>query len=389
MSYKGLIGVDWEDRVDFRRMREERLKNTIASMKKNNVDGLLLFRWENLRYTTGQRYVPVGNSPFEHCASFVALNQDGAPIVFSMDIDDIKSRAPWIPEENLKPHHYVQTESGAKGLAGQLKALGLHRGKLGVDLWEPTCLEVLKKELPGTKFVNGQKVMMDARMIKTKDEIDCLKIAYAIGEAGLQAGLEILRPGVRECEVQAAIWKRALDLGAEWFQSPVIVTSKTTPYRRFTSDNIILERDSVIIDVGPVFNGYFSDFVRTWYCGRYTKPSQKGKDAFRKANDVLQKVIHSMTPGTTTGEVFAKAGKWVLGRMLGHGIGLAGQEPPYITEDEVGESVLLEPGMAFSVEPYVQIPGSDIGFRLEEEIIITKDGPIVYSTFPHGPLSEI
>ena len=389
MSYKGLIGVDWEDRVDFRRMREERLKRTIASMKKNNVDGLLLFRWENLRYTTGQRYVPVGNSPFEHCASFVALNQDGSPYVFSMDIDDIKSRAPWIPEKNLKPHHYVQTESGARGLAQQLKALGLHRGKLGVDLWEPTCLEVLKKELPGTKFVNGQKVMMDARMVKTKDEIDCLKIAYAIGESGLQAGLEILRPGVRECEVQAAIWKRALDLGAEWFQSPVIVTSKTTPYRRFTSDNIILEGDSVIIDVGPVFNGYFSDFVRTWYCGKYTKPSKKGKDAFRKANDVLQNVIRSMKPGTTTGEVFAKAGKWVLGRMLGHGIGLAGQEPPYITEDEVGESVLLEPGMAFSVEPYVQIPGTDIGFRLEEEIIITNDGPVVYSTFPHGPLAEV
>jgi Xaa-Pro dipeptidase len=96
-----------------------------------------------------------------------------------------------------------------------------------------------------------------------------------------------------------------------------------------------------------------------------------------------------MKPGATTGEVFAAAGKWVLGRMLGHGIGLAGQEAPFITEDEVGESVVLEPGMAFSVEPYVQIPGSDVGFRLEEEIIITKDGPVVYSTFPHGPLSEM
>ena len=389
MSYKGLIGVDWEDRVDFTRMRDERLKKTIASMKKNKVDGLLLFRWENLRYTTGQRYVPVGNSPFEHCASFVALNQDGAPIVFSMDIDDTKSRASWIPEKNLRPHHYVQTASGARGLAGQLKALGLDRGRLGVDLWEPTCLEVLKKELSGTTFVNGQKVMMDARMVKTVDELDCLKIAYSIGESGLQAGLDILKPGVRECEVQAAIWKRALDLGAEWFQSPVIVTSKTTPYRRFTSDNIILEGDSVIIDSGPVFNGYFSDFVRTWYCGKYTRPSQKARDAFRQANDVLQKVIQSMRPGATTGEVFAAAGKWVLGRMLGHGIGLAGQEAPFITEDEVGESVVLEPGMAFSVEPYVQIPGSDVGFRLEEEIIITKDGPIVYSTFPHGPLSEM
>jgi len=388
MSYKGLIGVDWEERVDYRRMREERLARTKASMKKNGVDALLLFRFENTRYTTGQRYVPVPNSPFEHCASFVALKQDGEPYIFSMDIDDIKSRAPWVRAESLRPHHYVQTESGAKGLAGQLKTLGLTGGKLGVDLWEPTCLEVFQKELAGTKLTNGQKVMMDARMVKTRDEIECLKIAYAIGESALQAGLEILRPGIQECEVQAAIWKRALELGAEWFQSPAIVTSKTGPYRRITSDNIILERDSVIIDIGPVFNGYFSDFVRTWYCGKYTKPGQKEKEAFQKAYGILQKVIESMKPGTTTGEVFAKAGEFVLGRMLGHGVGLAGQEPPYITEDEAGVTVLIEPGMVFSVEPYVPTPGTDTGFRLEEQVLITKDGPEVYSTFPHGPFSE-
>ena len=94
-----------------------------------------------------------------------------------------------------------------------------------------------------------------------------------------------------------------------------------------------------------------------------------------------------MKPGTKTGEVFAKAGEFVLGRMLGHGIGLAGREPP-ITEDEAGGNVVLEAGMVFSVEPYVPTPGTDTGFRLEEEVIITKDGPVVYSTFPHGPFSE-
>lgn len=388
MSHAGLINVDWEERIDFRRMRKERLAKTKASMKKIGVDALLLFRWENTRYTTGQRYVPVPNSPFEHCASFVALKQEGEPFIFTMDIEDIKSRAPWISAENLKPHHYVQTESGAKGLAGQLKTLGLSGGKLGVDLWEPTCLEVFQKELPDTKLTNGQKVMMDARMVKTRDEIECLKVAYAIGESALHAGLEVLKPGVRECEVQAVIWKRALELGAEWLQSPAIVTSKTTPYRRFTSDNIILEGDSVIIDIGPVFNGYFSDFVRTWYCGNYTKPRQKEKDAFQKAYEVLQQVIQSMKPGTKTGEVFANAGEFVLGRMLGHGVGLAGQEPPYITEDEAGVSVELEAGMVFSVEPYIQIPGTATGFRLEEQVLILEEGPKVYSTFPHGPFSE-
>ena len=388
MSYSGLVGVDWEERINFPRMRQERLRRAQHSMKQNGVDVLLLFRWENTRYTTALRYVPVPNSPFEHCASFVALTRESEPIVFTMDIDDTKSRAPWIPEQNLRPHHYVQTDSGARALAHVLKALALTGGSLGVDLWEPTTLEVFQEELRGTKLVNGQQVMMDARMIKTRDEVECLKVSYAIGEAALQAGLERLKPGVRECEVQAAIWQRALELGAEWFQSPAIVTSRTWPYRRFTSDNIILEGDSVIIDIGPVFNGYFADFTRTWYCGAYTRPKEKQRKAFQAAWGVLRRVIDAMVPGATTGDVFRSAGEYVLGRMLGHGIGLAGQEPPYITEDEMGVGRKLEPGMVFSVEPYVSIPGADIGFRLEEHVAITENGPEVYSTFPHGPLSE-
>jgi Xaa-Pro aminopeptidase len=95
-----------------------------------------------------------------------------------------------------------------------------------------------------------------------------------------------------------------------------------------------------------------------------------------------------MVPGATTGDVFRAAGVSVLGRMLGHGVGLAGQEPPYITEQEMGSGRKLESGMVFSVEPYVSIPGADIGFRLEEHVVITDNGPVVYSTFPHGPLSE-
>lgn len=388
MSYSGLMAVDWEERIDVNRLKSDRLAKTRKAMADLGVDALLLFRWENLRYVTGQRYVPVVNSPFEHCATFTAIKQDGEPVLFSMDIEDIGKRVPGIPSESLQPHYYVQTESGASGLLKKLKTLGFTGGNLGVDLWEPTTLKVFQDGLSASQLVNGQEVMMRARAIKTEDEVRCLKLAYAIGEAALQEGLDALKPGVRECEVQAAIWKRGLELGAEFFQSPVIVTSKTNPYRRFTSDNIILEGDSVIFDIGPVFNGYFSDFVRTWYCGRHSKPSQSDRDQFKRAYAVLQSVVSSMKPGVTTGEVFASAGEFVLGRMLGHGIGLAGQEPPYITETEAGVDVEIEAGMVFSVEPYVKMPGRQAGFRLEEHVLITKDGPEVYSTFPHGPFSE-
>lgn len=395
MPYAGTMAVDWEERINFQRLREERLARAKQAINAFNVDALLLFRWENTRYTVGQRYVPVPSSPFEHLATFVFLIKDRDPILFTMDEEDTARRAPWIKPENICRGYYVQTLGGARALMKHLEKIypSITHATVGIDLLPPAIWKTFLEAFPDAKLASGEEVLASVRMVKTPDELECLKVAYAITEAGMQAGIDLIRPGVRECEVQGAIWKRVYELGAEYHQSPGIVTTQTIPYRRFTSDNIILEGDAVIIDVGAEWNGYFSDFTRMWYCGEHSKPTPAMKDAYKGAIEIMENVIKAMKPGATMGEIYKAAGPNVLGEMLGHGIGLAGQEFPFITAEESisggGIFNTLQPGMVFAVEPYVQgPPESRIGIRLEQNVIITETGNEVYSTFPYGPLAE-
>jgi Xaa-Pro aminopeptidase len=383
----GLIATDWEARIDYQRMRKERLEKAQAAIKKFGLDALVLFRFENVRYVTGHRKIMVcGGIAADPVLSI--LTKQGDPYIFTMDIDSTLLREPWIPKDRVKPTYWVELESGARGFARAIKEiLGPDaKGKIGIDNWVTPVYHVFPKDLPGATFVDGQDVMMDARMVKTRDEMECLKSAVAITEAGFEAGVEALRPGVRECEVLGKIWDKVYSLGAEWTQSPGIVCADTGVYRRFTSDRIIQEGDTVVIDIGAQFNGYFADYTRTWYLGKYTKPSKEQKEVFRSSYQTLRDVEKAIRPGVTTGDVFKAAGKNVLGKMIGHGIGLAGQEIPFIAETPE-ESIRLKPGMTFAIEPFYGRPGV-AGVRLEDDVVVTETGCEVLSTFPFGPLAE-
>lgn len=381
------MGVDWETRINFERMRRERFNKALAAMKKFDVDALVCFNYENTRYICGHRKIEVATGiTGDPILSILCRNGDLS--IYSMDRESVFAREPWIPKDSVKPAYWIGLESGARGFAKAVKdALGSDsKGKIGIDNWCPTVYSVFPKELEGATFVDGQEVLMDARMIKTKDEIECLKAAYSITEAGMQEAIDALRPGARECELLAKAWHKVYSLGAEWTQSPGIVCADTFPYRRFTSDKIILEGDTVVFDIGARFNGYYADYTRTWYCGKHSKPSKEQKEAFRLAYDSLRAVEKTLRPGITTGEVMKAAGPNVLGKMIGHGIGLAGQELPYIAET-YEEDVQIKPGMVFAIEPFAGKPGV-AGIRLEDDVIITETGNEIYSTFPFGPLSE-
>ncbi|MFQ6112134.1 MAG: M24 family metallopeptidase [Nitrospinota bacterium] len=387
MAHTGAFAVDWEERFNMERLRRERLEKAHAAMEKFDVDALLFLRWENTRYVSGHRFIAVPTGVCDHPVVCL-LPRGGKPILYTIDMDLTKEKQPWIPEENVREAYFPEQETGAQGLAEALKReLGADfSGRLGVDTWTAAMYEAIPPAFPKARFVNGYEVIMDARMIKTTDEIECLKIAYAITEAGFQAGIEALRPGVRECEVQAAIWGRVYSLGAEWTQSAGIVTSDTAPYRRFTSDKIILEGEAVVIDIGAVFNGYFCDTVRTWFCGLHKKPTPEQKALFRQSYDALRRAEEAIKPGVTTGDVYASVQDRILGRLLGHGIGLGGQELPWIAQSPE-EAMVIQPGMVFCIEPFVGKKGLT-GIRLEDNVIVTEDGHEVYSTFSFGPLAE-
>jgi Xaa-Pro aminopeptidase len=378
----GTMAVDWEERIDFRRLREERLQKAQVAIAGSDLDFLISLRLEDVRYLTGFRH---------HLGPVVALGwaatvlaKDGSLVLYVMDDDYCRERMPWLDHAQIEGRPNVRERAGVVEWAQRLKNRWPHiaSARVGIDVFTPTIHDALREELPNAEIVDGYPTLLEAKLIKTEDEIACLKIATSITEAGHQAALDILKPGVRECEVLAAAWEKMTALGSEWTQCANIVASGpyTAPYRRLTSDRIIRRGDLVIMDIGGCFNGYWGDLTRTWICGD-VGPTDRQVELHQKAYDALFAACAAAAPGNTNVDVFEAAGDAILGNSLGHGAGLAPWEPPYFSAQSAADPLELRSGMVMNLEPYAGEPGIG-GFRVENNLVVRSDGPEIYTTFP-------
>ncbi|MDA0999178.1 MAG: Xaa-Pro peptidase family protein, partial [bacterium] len=382
MTDKGLMGVDWEERIDFARMRKERLQRAKDALNNSNVDVLFVFRTEDCRYLTGFRshLHPTASLGMGVCV----LAKGSEPIIFSMDHDHVRARMTWLSSDQIQERANFRDANAAKNWADRVKGLigGLDGKTVGVDLWSPGLEKRLKEAFPKTEFVDGYDVLMKAKIIKTQDEIACLKAATVFTEAAMDAAIEYLRPGVRECEVLSVAWQKMTALGSEWTQCANIVCSGpyTAPYRRFTSDRIIRKGDPVIIDIGACFNGYWGDFTRTWICGDIA-PTKEQIDLHQKCYNAVWDSCGESKVGNTTLDVYKAAEPYVLD-SLGHGSGTNPWELPYFSPAAYDDPMPLEEGMTFNLEPYAGEVGIG-GFRLENNLVVTRNGPDIYTPYPY------
>jgi len=370
----GSMMVDWEERIDMRRMREERCAKAQQALKEAGVDALFVFQYEDVRYITGHR-THMGPTFFFGLAVCV-LTQDDPPFLYTMDELHSRKRATWLQDKQIRTAPALGDERGIREWCADAKSLlgSKVKGKIGVDIWTPDLMRILPDEFPDADFVDGVKVLRKAKMIKTKDELNCIKMAYAFTDAAMAEALNFLKPGVKECEVLATAWHKMTALGSEWTQCSNIVCSGPygAPYRRFTSDRIIKEGDMVIIDIGGCFNGYWADFTRTYLCGNNIDPTPRQRELHQEAYDALWACIEASQPGNTNLDVVAACPeKNNLGGVLGHGSGLACWELPGINSS-YGEAVTLVPGMYFSLEPYAGDPQLGYGVRLENNVIVNR-----------------
>ncbi len=314
--------VDWEERIDFARLRRDRVQKAQEAIAASEADVLLVFRTEDARYLTAYRHhlgpaAIVGNAA-------VVLTADDPPILFTMDEDHCKARMPWLEVDQVQPRANFRELAGVQEFTARVQRLvgSLENKTIGVDLYTPAMAAMLAAAFPHSRFVDGYEVLLRAKEIKTEDEICCLKIANAMTEAAMDAALRFLRPGVRECEVLATAWKTMTDLGSEWTQCANIVASGpyTAPYRRFTSDRIIRLGDLVIVDIGGCYNGYYGDFTRTWVCGD-VRPTPEQVEVHQRCYDALHRAAAACLPGNTNAQVVAAAGEEHVLSSLGHGSG--------------------------------------------------------------------
>jgi Xaa-Pro aminopeptidase len=383
----GFMGVDWEQRIDFDRMRRQRLQKAKDALEISDLNALFVFRLEDVRYLTGFRSHS-GPVALLGLAAAV-LPKGGDPILCTLDEEHAKARMPWLNKDDILPRPFIRTAGGTRKWAEEISAKlsSLVEGKIGVDVWTPSLSRWLQEAFPKAEFVDGKSILAQAQMIMTEDELECQRAVTMITEAGFQALLQEMRPGIKECELLATAWRKFTELGSEWSQCSNIVCSGpyTAPYRRFTSDRIIREGDLVIVDIGAGFNGYWGDFTRTYVCGDIM-PTKEQIDLHQECYDVLFAGMDDARVGKTNADVAGHANNPIEnpnsgGISGGHGAGVGPWEYPWFSDISADSVMPLEPGMYFSLEPYAGIPGIG-GVRLENQVLVTQSEPEIFTTLP-------
>jgi len=395
------FAVDWTKRIDFDLLRSERTKSLEAQIKKHDLDALLCFKAENIRYMTGYR-------PLWWSISFLTRNAcikaaDKEPILFPTSgcSERCRDTMYWMSKQNIRPLATMEDPGiieaeVEKKFKPAFQELGITEGKIGIDHVSMLVLMKLQEAFPKAKFVNGDHCVLDAQVIKNSEEIKCMRISSQLATFAMNRAIKKIDAGVRECEILAEAMHSLYSNGMEVPQCNLIVTSGdgTAPLRRFASDKKIDWGELVFLDLGGCFNGYFSDFTRTVIFG---KPNDQQKKIYQAVYGMIMEIQRTMKPGKTNVEVNEAARKVVIDcgfkgydylGLLGHSIGVTGLTYPIVGEIAAtgSENVTeLKPGMIFSMEPGIFIAGTPGGggVRLEDTILITENGNEVLTKIPY------
>jgi Xaa-Pro aminopeptidase len=414
----GTNQVDWEQRLDFDRLRTERLARLRAELERSSLGAVLAFDFTNIRYMTSTH---IGTWAVDKLIRFSLLVRGGEPIIW-----DFGSAArhhqlynPWLnhagsesPDAVHGPHHgaiapETNARAGISTLRGafhpaagiaeevarkikvELENHGLLNEPLGVDVIELPILAALQQA--GIQVVDGQQVFLEARRIKTKDEIGLLTQAASMVDAAYDRLYEFLRPGVRENEAVGLVSKTLYDMGSEFVEGVNAISGeRCAPHPHVYSDRFIRPGDPAFFDILHSYMGYRTCYYRTFAVGS-ASPAQN--DAYKICREYMDQAIALVKPGATTADIvsvwptaqefgFANE-EAAFALQYGHGLGLSIWEKPVFSRlVSLDHPETLEEGMVFALETYW--PGYDgwSAARIEEELVVTADGCEVITKFP-------
>jgi Xaa-Pro aminopeptidase len=392
------MGVDWEQRVDFERLRKARLARIKAKLKEAEIGALLCFDMNNIRYITN---TTIGTWAIDKLGRFCLLPQDDEPINwdFGSAAKHHTLYAPWLGEGRSRagistlrgamPPGAMRAEDVARKIRIELEERGLLNEPLGIDVVEPPVLFALQKE--GITVVDGQQLLMDARVIKTEDEITLLNMACMMVDAAYEELYRFMRPGVRENEAVALVNKVLYELGSEHVEGVNAISGeRCSPHPHIFSDRVMRPGDPAFYDILHSYMGYRTCYYRTFVIG---SASQAQVDAYKRCRYYLDAAINAIKPGVTTADVvklWPKAEEFgfpneesCFALQYGHGVGLAIWEKPVFSRLVSFDSPqVIEEGMVFALETYWPASDGWSAARIEEQMVVTKDGVEVITRFP-------
>jgi Xaa-Pro aminopeptidase len=394
----GTMGVDFEERVDYRRLQRYRLARAQAALEASDLGALLVFDVNNIRYLTSTK---IGEWERDKLSRWALLPRGGDPIIWDFGSAAVHHQlySPWLKPENcraglvglrgtvdpsfgLMKHH-------AEEMAAILRDLGVAKMPLGVDIIEPPMMFELEKA--GLKVKDGQQVMLEAREIKSSDEIALLNRAAAMVDGAYHLIHEQLKPGVRENDIVAEVNKFLYTHGSDDVEAiNAISGERCNPHPHNFTDRMIRPGDQAFFDILQSFMGYRTCYYRTFNVGRAT-PAQR--DAYKQCREWLDKAIELIKPGVSTdtiAKVWPTADQFgfpselsAFGLQFGHGLGLNLHERPIISRVvSLDHPTIIKEGMVFALETYCPATDGYSAARIEEEVVVTDKGHTVISLFP-------
>jgi Xaa-Pro aminopeptidase len=396
------MAVDWEQRIDFAKLRKDRLQRAQASLAESALGAILLFDQNNIRYVTSTH---IGEWARDKSARCVLLPREGDPVLwdFGSAARHHKLYAPWLPEASWQagvtsmrgamPRETGVPDALAARIHRELDARGLSDEPLGIDLTDMETLYSLQRQ--GIETADAQPVMMRARAIKTAEEIALLEHAAGMVDAVYERIYRTLRPGVQEHEVVADAMKHLFELGSEQVEAINAVSGdRCNPHPHVFSDRLLRPGDQAFFDIIHSFMGYRTCYYRTFNVGSVT---QSQLDAYKQCREWLDNAIELVRPGATTDEI---AAVWptaqelgfpdeqsCFGLQFGHGLGVGLYEAPMISRvHSLDHPVEIEEGMVFALETYCPATDGESAARIEEEVVVTAKGCRVITKFPADEL---
>ena len=394
----GHMGVDYEERVDFDRLRRYRIGRAKEALNASDCGAFLLFDFYNIRYTT-QTWIggALGDKMIRYCL----LTRDEEPILwdFGSAVRHHKLYSKWLPDENWRPGFLgfrgaVAPDAGlmrdaVTEIKGLLVAAGVADAPVGVDIVEPPFLFEMQRQ--GLRVADAQQHMLDARVIKSQDEIMLLNQAAAMVDGVYQNIVDVLKPGIRENEIVALANKRLYELGSDQVEAVNAISGeRCNPHPHNFTDRIIRPGDQAFFDIIHSFNGYRTCYYRTFGVGSATTSQ---RDAYKQAREWMDSSIAAIKPGVSTdvvAKLLPKAEDFgfenelaAFGLQFAHGLGLGLHERPIISRlNSLDHPLELKVGMVFAMETYSPASDGVSAARIEEEVVVTEHGTEILTKFP-------
>jgi len=394
----GTTQVDFEERVDFRRLHRYRLARTREALAKSGLDAMLCFDQYNIRYISS---TVIGEWARDKLIRYCLLTGTGEPWVWDFGSAARHHRiyCPWLREDHVLAGNpgmrgAIGPEAGlfkqaAKEIKDILKREGVAEMPLGLDICEPPMLFALQEA--GIEVRDGQQMMLAAREIKSHDEITLLNIASSMVDGVYQDIAAELKPGVKESQIVAMATKRLYEMGSDCVEAINSISGeRCSPHPHNFTDRLIRPGDQAYFDIIHSFIGYRTCYYRTFTVGSSTAPQ---REAYKRARQWMDDAIEMLKPGLSTDKAAEQLPKAsdigfesemaAFGLNFCHGLGLGLHERPLISRlNSFAEPYELKAGMVFAVETFCPATDGVSAARIEEMVVLSPEGAKIISLYP-------